>query len=337
MSNCLCCNSAEHTLQNCTSTIMLETVRMFENEMDAILHDDILTHEAYRLTPSHAAFIGKYSTCRLQRILIVLKQKPINQLQILVSGFVPGVQLSGMNKYALVSCLAYHYVNDSFTRRHLTIDADVGLISQVFLRYINRAWVDKMSRVSNYERLHHDVMEDFVVLDQFDRTRRRHLQNLQQVWNGQTMEQRRMFLYNGAFAMMLPGPQHVNFHRFFGNVKMDEITTTFTELQVFLPGHDNVVIDVLPIVKFSPAVQFESTQECPICYETTCNAYTDCKHEFCIGCIRTHIHNCRTTWKISTCPMCREEITQVFENARDLTIGDDYDDDDEVNYVAIDV
>jgi hypothetical protein len=326
---------------------MHETVRIFENEMDAILHHDILTHEAYRLTPSHAAFMGKYSTCRLQRILIVLKRKTVSELQILVSGYVRGVPFSGMNKYALVTCLAYHYVNDSFTRRHLTIDADVGLISQVFLRYINRAWVDKMSNATNHERLYHDVMEDFVVLDRFERTRRRHLQNLQQVWNGQTMEQRRMFLYNGAFAMCVPGPHNVNFHRFFGNVKMDEIVTTFPQLQVFSPGYDDrilqfrKVIDALPTVKFIPTVQFESTQECPICYETTCNAYTDCKHEFCIGCIRTHIDICRTTRKKSTCPMCREEVTQVFENSTararapvvDLTIEDDY----EVNHVAIDI
>ena len=329
MTNCYCCNSTEHTLRNCTSTIMLEKVRNFETEMDTILRDDILTNESYRLTPSNGAFMKKYSICRLQRILIVLQQKNECELQTLISGYVPGIEISDLNKYTLVACLAHHYVNNSITR-HLTIDEDVALISQVFLRYINRAWVDKIPIAINNEQLFQEIINDSVVIDQLDSMRRLHLQNINRAWNDKTIDQRHMFLYNGTFVIINPGEDNVDFHRFFGNVKIAEIVSMLPFRNIFVEARDGLftqnrlekfrrMMDAFYIVKFFSDENFESTQTCPICYETTCNAYTGCKHEFCIGCIRRHVVTCSITQKQIACPMCREKITQVFVNCPAIT------------------
>jgi hypothetical protein len=318
-------------------------LRIFDREMSAILEDDILTHEAYRLTPSIAAFMQEYSACRLQRMMAVLSKKPINELQELVKLYVESdigdVSIDDLGKYELVAGLVLDFVRQRFTLdfenftisddfiisegKGYTIERDMGPVTQVFLDYITRAWVDKMPQGENNARLFNDIMHNSVVHHRLEQERLKQLQNLKQVWNDKTMEQRRMFLNNGKLAMRNPGDQNENFHRFFGNVKMDEIAFTFPELREFLPSYyyygvflqsrRQAVAHALTIT-FNSTDQFESTEECQICYEATCNAYTNCLHEFCIGCIRTHINACRTNRKRPRCPICRERITYVNSN-----------------------
>ena len=330
MPACSCCNAPSHTVRDCTSTIMLETIRNFEAEMDNILQDDILKHDAYRLTFNCAAVIGNYSTCHIQRILTVLQKKTVHELQILVSGYLRSIPLRGMNKYNLVVCLAYHYVYDSFTTHRYTIPNSMGPISQLFLRYINRGWVHKIPKIQNDRRLYQEVMSDFVVLDRLDRTRLAYCRTLRHTWNELPPERRRALLREGAFVVSHPGVNNVHFRRFFGNVEIEEILTTFPLLRhmsnmvlssdhmtdPFVGFHSDTTI------KFIPANQFESTEECPICYETVCNTYIDCKHEFCLKCMQTHIDTCRTTGKTTTCPMCRMNVSQVFANYTGTSISD---------------
>ena len=49
----------------------------------------------------------------------------------------------------------------------------------------------------------------------------------------------------------------------------------------------------------------KEVDDCPICYATKSNIITDCKHMFCLDCLRLHVQR-----NVSTCPMCRVSISQ---------------------------
>jgi len=356
--NCNFCESTDHYCMDCTSNNpehirrkeVSRKLKDFDDEIHAIMKHDILTHEAYRLTPSVAAFIEEYrthqySTCRLQRIMIVLRNKPINELQELVKIYVESdigdVSINDLSTYELVACLVVDLmrqrfmldfddfgISDDFTTvedmGYYTIEDDMGPVTQVFLNYVTRAWLDKMPQKENDARLFNEVMDNSIVHHRLEQERLKQLQNLKHAWNDKTMEQRRVFLHNSKMVMLNPGENNENFHRFFGNVKMDEIAFTFPGLQDFLPSHyynssyirsRQLAVSALHgNILFNTTDPYKSTEECQICYETTCNAYTNCQHEFCIGCIRSHINTCRTNWRRPTCPICRERVTQVNSN-----------------------
>ena len=67
-------------------------------------------------------------------------------------------------------------------------------------------------------------------------------------------------------------------------------------------------------VKYDIDLGFTSTEECPICYEKTCDAYVDCKHAFCKGCIKQHVDKSNERRSRPICPMCRVDVKQVFSN-----------------------
>jgi len=67
-------------------------------------------------------------------------------------------------------------------------------------------------------------------------------------------------------------------------------------------------------VKYGVDLCFTSTEECPICYENTCDAYVDCKHTFCAKCIKQHVDTLNARRSAPICPMCRVEVTQVNSN-----------------------
>jgi hypothetical protein len=278
-------------------------------------------------------------------MITVLSKKPINELQELVDLYVESdigdVSINDLSNYELVACLIFDFVRQRFMldfdefsicddfptlddMGFYTVEDDMGPVTQVFLNYISRAWLDKMPQRENDARLYNDVMDNSIVHHRLEQERLKQLQNLKHAWNDKTMEQRRMFLNNGKMAMRNPGDKNENFHRFFGNVKMDEIAFTFPELREFLPSYYYYGVFIQSrrqafaalhgTIMFNSTDSYESTEECQICYEATCNAYTNCHHEFCIGCIRTHINSCNTNGKRPTCPICRERIKQVNSN-----------------------
>ncbi len=54
--------------------------------------------------------------------------------------------------------------------------------------------------------------------------------------------------------------------------------------------------------------------KCPICFKRATNYTTECKHLFCIGCLRK--------WKKTTCPICRQAITlPSYPNTRSRIIA----------------
>ena len=67
-------------------------------------------------------------------------------------------------------------------------------------------------------------------------------------------------------------------------------------------------------VKYGVDLGFTSTEECPICYENTCDAYVDCKHAFCKGCIKQHVDMSNARRSRPICPMCRVDVKQVNSN-----------------------
>jgi hypothetical protein len=67
-------------------------------------------------------------------------------------------------------------------------------------------------------------------------------------------------------------------------------------------------------VKYGVDLCFTSTEECPICYEKTCDAYVDCKHAFCLGCIKQHVDTSNARRSLPICPMCRVDVKQVNSN-----------------------
>jgi len=67
-------------------------------------------------------------------------------------------------------------------------------------------------------------------------------------------------------------------------------------------------------VKYGVDLCFTSTEECPICYENVCDSYVDCKHAFCIGCIKQHVDTLNARRSAPICPMCRVDVKQVNSN-----------------------
>ena len=67
-------------------------------------------------------------------------------------------------------------------------------------------------------------------------------------------------------------------------------------------------------------LELSELSECPICYETKDLCYTSCNHGFCNSCIGTLISNPNN--KNTNCPMCREEIFELYtrniENSYDI-------------------
>ena len=67
-------------------------------------------------------------------------------------------------------------------------------------------------------------------------------------------------------------------------------------------------------VKYGVDLCFTSTEECPICYENVCDAYVDCNHAFCLGCIKQHVDTLIERRSTPICPMCRVDVKQVNSN-----------------------
>ena len=67
-------------------------------------------------------------------------------------------------------------------------------------------------------------------------------------------------------------------------------------------------------VKYCVDSSFTSTEECPICFEKTCDAYADCNHAFCLGCIKQHVDTLIERRSAPICPMCRVDVKQVLSN-----------------------
>ena len=67
-------------------------------------------------------------------------------------------------------------------------------------------------------------------------------------------------------------------------------------------------------VKYGVDLCFTSTEECPICYENVCDSYVDCKHAFCLGCIKRHVDTLNARRSTPICPMCRVDVKQVNSN-----------------------
>jgi hypothetical protein len=73
---------------------------------------------------------------------------------------------------------------------------------------------------------------------------------------------------------------------------------------------------------FDKAFVVKSTDECAICYETTCNAQLNCKHEFCTGCIRKSIETVLQNNRRSlACPMCRADVDGIVSNLEEDVAG----------------
>jgi len=73
---------------------------------------------------------------------------------------------------------------------------------------------------------------------------------------------------------------------------------------------------------FDKTFVVKSTDECAICYETTCNAQLNCKHEFCTGCIQKSIETVLQNNRHSlSCPMCRADVDEIVSNDEEDVAG----------------
>ena len=72
------------------------------------------------------------------------------------------------------------------------------------------------------------------------------------------------------------------------------------------------VVPTITVTVLSTYVKCEG--DCGICYESACNVMLNCKHQFCVGCLKGQFKITKTTGKFN-CAFCRADIRSI--NASD--------------------
>ncbi len=75
------------------------------------------------------------------------------------------------------------------------------------------------------------------------------------------------------------------------------------------------VVPTITVTVLSTYVKCEG--DCGICYESACNVMLNCKHQFCVGCLKGQFKIAKTTGKFN-CAFCRADIRSI--NASDYDI-----------------
>jgi hypothetical protein len=281
--------------------MMAQAVGEFNQKMRDIFLEDILNNPNYYFTLEsalHIVDLEPTAVCHLQRAIQCLYYAyNLKTLKHLVVGTGVNVRRIGTTKYELVCTLMHHYMHHGEGRRNIESD-DHPVLTRVYMDFLERACIGNMSYSDNLVQLRLVVITHHINL-QLQAIRTNHIQNLarqyEQVDNTRT----------GI----------LNIHRY--------ISGSLRQRGFENPRRANRRPRVVPRVRAAAAPNpvkygfdssFTSTEECPICYETTCDAYVDCKHTFCGKCIKQHVNTCNERRRTPICPMCRVNVKQVNSN-----------------------
>lgn len=322
---------------------MVEIINNFKQDMQRIFHEDIHTTRCYYLIEECASHIGATtrSVCHLQRAIQYNIRYTIKTLKYMVARMVPDVRRIGATRYELNCTLMYHYMNHGEGQQYLT--SEDPILTRLYLDYLTRAHIGNMSFDDNMTHLRFEISP--IVIGQLDTIRINHVRNLVRRYEESTDREKIKFIYQGLcdiqrsslISLNKPSP----LGGVFGSVHYIDIMTHFPlfrdEIQKRIDNierqrHDEHAARIAAImnrrirqldlpsyrtpypVKYGVDICFMSTEECPICYENTCDTYVDCKHAFCMGCIKQHVDRSNARQSRPICPMCRVDVKQVFSN-----------------------
>lgn len=349
---CEFCHSTQHHVIRCTSPRVDEYVSQYNAEIAAILEENIYLSPQYCLTVDIACELGSlgiHGSCsanKVQRVMnLLLYEKPLIELKMLYLRLFPDTldttMVSWNSKYELMANIALKtcFERDSPFKSEREEDEDIYRLNMHYEYYLLSAKM-KHPKERNDERL---KMSAYYIDESLKRIRNKHLQGIMREYEVSTEQEKQGFLQNGIHAIH-EGP--VAIQSFFGNLTMSEISgwpafrfahvgfrmtqnqyvelhmtrTEYIHIQNFqtqgsnTPLHRRRRSPLLEEIAYRYKADFESAEDCAICYQTKCNMYLNCKHEFCMACIETYLGNCEMGNKPLSCPICRGNVTTITKN-----------------------
>ena len=328
---CTMCRSDAHSINLCDSPIYDELINHFNIEIEKIRIESIFSGYKYEFRPEiiYSNFGRKYglSVCKLQAIFqMIICDYNRNELNAILRRISPFEQLppSKSKKIVLAAALALH-VCYCYNSKFRLLNDDVNVI---YKNILERVVLDNTSIQDNIQEARIETEEKReAVLAVFKQQKIEHIRKIREFVSGRLVRSSSGSLFlqttpetqvNYAAAIQAIQGGRYTFIRFFGpHITLDDLRRYVLRIRVFL-RRENITELRNPYMNIPSPIQFDCNvdtelslleTECPICYETTTDAITVCKHEFCGTCIGKHINSCKTRnlGKID-CPMCRTEI-----------------------------
>jgi len=336
MSSCSFCKNSSHNARNCTSPQIDNVVAKYEDEIEKILEENIYTSYLYSFTSDAACKIGTFAATKVHRVIIRLHTKSLLDLKILFFRMFPNLVISSRSKYDLISNIAWKTCFEPGSPFETDDDA-ITVLNTQYQQYLMRA-IAYYPKDINDARLkvmlsHHSINACLKHI------RNKYLNEMIIMYNTYSNADRTIFV-NGGIEAILESPFAIQVY--FGNLTMEEIRHWrqfhYAELIMNTPtlSHEDrdlhiqharydMGISELPILeqstqftiqlKYKLSKEFKSDEDCAICYETKCNTFVDCNHEFCITCVKTYIGKCKNENKAPVCPLCRRKIKTITTNS----------------------
>jgi hypothetical protein len=325
------CRSTAHSINHCDSPIYDDLINNFKVKIEKIRIESMFSGYKYDFRPEviYSNFGKKYclSTCKLQAIFHMVicnySRKELSAIlrRIAHAGHIPQLQAK---KIVLAAELALE-VCYSYNSRFRMLNDDVNVI---YKNMLERVVLGRISIQENIQEARIETEEKReAILSVFKQQKIDHLRRIREFVSGRLVRSSSGYLflqatpetqvnYAAAIQAILGG--RYTFIQFFGpHITLDDLRRRVLRIRMFLRNEGitelrNPRINIPAPIQFDCNVDAELSlleTECPICYESSPDAITSCKHEFCGTCIGKHIKSCKTRnlGKIE-CPMCRTEI-----------------------------
>lgn len=313
-----------HTVRNCTSPLIDGFIAKYDQEITEILSENIYTSDKYRFTTNSASQIGVFAVTKVHRLIILLSTtKSLVELKMIFMRMYPDMPVSSRrSKYELIANIALKTCFGVDSPFKTPEDHEMTEINNYYKMYLFRG-TRRYPKEANDQYLLADITNprNYIAPIHLRMIRMRWLNELMRRYSNGTDEDRDLFIENGIQAI-IQGP--VATQMFFGNLTLSEIRhwRMFRNAYYMMqqPREDAPRAPEPPPqaeiyrIKCGISINYRSEEDCAICYDAKCDSFINCKHEFCLGCVKTYISKCNQDHVRPVCPMCRTGITSIDTN-----------------------